>query len=230
MELVEALTTALGTDPGKAQAVAGGLLGAVQDAVAQKAGPDAAAKLGEAVPELAGWKGAAAALLGGGAAGGGAAQGALGGLLGGALGGGGSAGAGGLLGALGGAAASALGGAGGGSGGGGADNPLGALSGALAGNGPPTQALMALSQLLQKLDLDPAKAMAIGSVLFGFLQSRLSPETLALITRALPALSGLGGAAGGGLFGALGGLMGGGGGGGLGGLGGLMGGGGSAPH
>lgn len=195
MDLISVLTQALGTDPARAQAVAGGLLGAVQSAVGQRAGPAVAAQLDAAVPEAAEWQGASAQLLGGEGSG-----------------------------------------------------AIGALASALGGGGAPTQGLIGFSQLLQQLGLDPAKALALGSVLLGFLQSRLSPELMAKVTSALPMLSGLGGAAGGGLFGALGGMLGGAGaapggagaaagglggalgglGGALGGLGGLFGGGGSA--
>ncbi|MCB9763040.1 MAG: hypothetical protein H6739_24785 [Alphaproteobacteria bacterium] len=104
MDLISTLASTVGIDKTQAQALAGSVLGSVQSAVAEEAGEGTAAQLGEAVPELGGWKAQAAKLLGDKPAAAPAAGGlgGLGGLLGGLAGGG----AGGLLGA----AAGALGG------------------------------------------------------------------------------------------------------------------------
>ena len=94
MDLIGQLGSTLGVNPGQASALAGSVLGGVQGALADK-DAGAAAELGEAVPELEGWKAQADQELG-------AAEEPAAGGLGGLLGGGG----GGLLGA----AAGALGG------------------------------------------------------------------------------------------------------------------------
>ncbi|MCK6552101.1 hypothetical protein L6R52_40090, partial [Myxococcota bacterium] len=90
MDLIGALVSQVGVDSNQAQALAGGVLGAVKSALADKAGPEAASQLEGAVPELGQWQAKASELVGGG--------GGLGGLLGGS---GGSGGLGGALGALG---------------------------------------------------------------------------------------------------------------------------------
>jgi hypothetical protein len=59
MELVDALSHQLNLDPRKAQALAGGVLGVVEDALIDRAGPDAAKQLEAVVPELPAWKQAA---------------------------------------------------------------------------------------------------------------------------------------------------------------------------
>lgn len=94
MDLVTTLAGQLGIDPTQAQAVAGAVLGQVQDQVRGE-DPSSAAAIADAVPELGTWKQAATAQLPGdtglddllGALQGGDAQGMLGGLAG-ALGGG----------------------------------------------------------------------------------------------------------------------------------------------
>jgi hypothetical protein len=90
MDLINSLAGAVGIDNDQAQALAGTVLGGVQDAVGEN-DQGAAAQLGEAVPELDGWKGTAASMLGGGGGGGGGLLGSLtsgggGGLLGAAAG------------------------------------------------------------------------------------------------------------------------------------------------
>ncbi len=100
MDLIATLSEKLGVPTDSAQALAGSVLGGVQDAVGGD-DEDAAAQFGDAIPELDGWKGKAAGLLGGGDS---EPSGGLGGLLGAAgsaLGGGSGGGLGGLLGAAG---------------------------------------------------------------------------------------------------------------------------------
>lgn len=65
MDLISQLAGNLGMDPAQAQALAGGLLGTVKEQVAQHAGPEMAAKLDAAVPELGGWQAQAASVLSG---------------------------------------------------------------------------------------------------------------------------------------------------------------------
>ncbi|MFT5586449.1 MAG: hypothetical protein ACI9VR_004048 [Cognaticolwellia sp.] len=96
MDLIAQLAGTLGLEENQAKALAGTVIGGVQNAVADE-DPEKAAQIGNAVPELSGWQSAAGSLLGGGEKSGG---GGLGGLLGGMTGGGG---AGGLLGAAAGA-------------------------------------------------------------------------------------------------------------------------------
>lgn len=103
MDLIGQLAGTLGLEENQAQALAGTVIGGVQNAVADE-DPDKAAEIGNAVPELGDWKSTAGSLLGGGDDEGGGLGGLLGGLAGAAGGGGG--GAAGLLGA----AAGALGG------------------------------------------------------------------------------------------------------------------------
>jgi len=71
----------------------------------------------------------------------------------------------------------------------------------------PVQGLMGLSQLLLDRGLDPAKAMGLGSVVIGFLQDR---GVFDVVSKAVPSIGGLGGAAGGGIGGLFGGMLGGG--------------------
>ena len=77
MDFIRELSTQLGVETPQAEAVAGGLLGLVQQRLGNTT--DSAA-LGKAVPELGQWQASAASLLGGAGAG----AGGLGGLLGGA--------------------------------------------------------------------------------------------------------------------------------------------------
>lgn len=91
MDLIAALSSQLGIDADKAQGLAGGALGALQQQVAEKLGGGNAAALAGQIPELAQWQAKAAALSSD--AGGGGLLGGAGGLLGAAsslLGGGGS--------------------------------------------------------------------------------------------------------------------------------------------
>ena len=77
MDLIGTLASTLGVESSTAQALAGTVLGKVQEEVADNAGADAASQVADAVPELSGWQEKAAALAGGG--GGGGLLGALGG-------------------------------------------------------------------------------------------------------------------------------------------------------
>lgn len=194
MDFIRELSTQLGVEAPKAEAVAGGLLGLVQQRLGDTT--DAAA-LGKAVPELGQWQASAASLLGGSSGGGGG--GALGGLLG---GGGGEALAGALGGLLGGGGAG-----GGGPGGGGAGGLGGALGGLLGGAGGE---LGAIAGLLGKLGISADQATTLVPLAISFLKSRLSPELLGKLMQAVPFLAQGEGAGGGlgGLAGALGGLLG----------------------
>ncbi len=187
MDFIRELSTQLGVEAPKAEAVAGSLLGMVQQQLGDTT--DATA-LGKAVPELGQWQASAASLLGGSGGGGGA--GALGGLLG---GGGGEA------------VAGALGGLLGGGGGGGAGGLGGALGGLLGGAGGE---LGAIAGLLGKLGISADQAATLVPLAISFLKSRLSPELLGKLMQAVPFLAqGEGASAGlGGLAGALGGLLG----------------------
>lgn len=203
MDLISTLSSQLGLDPNQAQALAGGVLGAVKARVADQAGPAEANALASALPELGGWQSAASSLLGaGGGGGGGDAFGGVAGALGGLLGGGGGGsggGGGGLAGALGGGGgglAGALGALAGGGGG------LAGALGGLLGDGAETQALVGV---LGKLGLDAGKAQMIAPIALQFLRSRLSPELIGTVMKVVPFLSGGQGA---GIAGALGGLFG----------------------
>lgn len=55
MDLIGALTGQLGIDNQKAEGLAGTLLGAIKDQVAEKIGSAEASQIGEAIPELGGW-------------------------------------------------------------------------------------------------------------------------------------------------------------------------------
>ncbi len=184
MDFIRELSTQLGVETPQAEAVAGGLLGLVQQRLGNTT--DSAA-LGKAVPELGQWQASAASLLGGAGAG----AGGLGGLLG---GGGGEA----LAGALG----ELLGGGGGGAGGLG-----GALGGLLGGAGGE---LGAIAGLLGKLGISADQAATLVPLAISFLKSRLSPELLGKLMQAVPFLAQSEGAGAGlgGLAGALGGLLG----------------------
>lgn len=178
MDLIRELSAQLGVEAPKAEAVAGGLFGLVEQ---QLGGSADAAELGKAVPELSRWKESAASMLGAAPSGG-----ALGGLLG---GGGGEA----LAGALGGL----LGGGGGGA--------LGGLSGLLGAAGGE---LGAIAGLLSKLGISPEQAATLAPLAISFLKSRVSPELLGKLMQAVPLLSQGQGAGLGGLAGAVSGLFG----------------------
>ena len=90
MDLIGALSSQLGIDSSKAEALAGGVLGAVRGQVAENASPEAAQQIDSAVPQLGGWMQTAQSMLGGDEAEAApAAESGLGGMLGGMLGGGG---------------------------------------------------------------------------------------------------------------------------------------------
>jgi hypothetical protein len=93
LDLIAALSSQLGIDADKAQGLAGGALGALQQQVTKKLGGGDAASLAAQIPELGAWQAKAQALAG--SAGGGGLLGGAGGLLGAAsslLGGGGAGG------------------------------------------------------------------------------------------------------------------------------------------
>jgi hypothetical protein len=93
MDLIASLTSQLGIEPGRAQGLAGLVLGKIEEQVGQKLGGADAAALRTQVPELDDWKAKAAALDGAGGDVGllgaaGRLLGGAGGLLGGSGGGG----------------------------------------------------------------------------------------------------------------------------------------------
>lgn len=104
MDLIGQLSQQLGVDSSQAQGLAGSLLKMVQHTVTDRVGPDAAAQMDQAIPEMQGWQQAAAPAS---PPGGGGMMGALGGMLGGGQGASGGGGLGGMLGGLGGMAAQA---------------------------------------------------------------------------------------------------------------------------
>ncbi len=63
MDLIGALTSQLGIDSNKAEAVAGGVLGAIRGQVADSASPEVATELDSAVPQLGGWMEKAKSML-----------------------------------------------------------------------------------------------------------------------------------------------------------------------
>ncbi|MED5371745.1 MAG: hypothetical protein VX899_12065 [Myxococcota bacterium] len=188
MDLIGQLAGQLGIEEKQAQALAGTVIGGVQNAVKdEEGGEQKAAEIAEAVPELGDWKSQAGDLLGGG---GEASQGGMGGLLG--------------------AAAGALGG--GGQSGGGMGGLLGAAAGALGGQ--EAKDTVAVVAVLSEFDVEPGKAALVAPLILNFLKSRVKPGTLQTILAVAPMLA----AAldkddddkgeGGGLGGVLGGLLG----------------------
>lgn len=165
MDLIAEISSKLGVDGQAAQALAGTLLDTAKNQVGEQLGQDEAAKMEAAIPELDGWRGQAAALLGGD---GGASEASGGGLLGSALGALSGGGGGGLAGALGGA----LGGASGGGDAGG---------------------LGALLPLLGKLDLSPDSLQSLAPLALTFLEDRLPDGLADKIKGVLPLLGGGGG-------------------------------------
>lgn len=165
MDLIAEISSKMGVDGQAAQALAGTLLDTAKNQVGEQLGQEEAAKMEAAIPELEGWRGQAAAMLG---SGGGDSGGAGGGLLGGALGALTGGGGGGLAGALGGA----LGGAAGGSDAGG---------------------LGALLPLLGKLDMSPDSLQTLAPLALNFLEDRLPDGLADKIKGVLPLLGGGGG-------------------------------------
>lgn len=190
MDLIGSLVSTLGVAPDQAKAVAGVVLGGVQQKLGAES-PEAAGKLSAAVPELGGWQAAAAKLMGGAAATApepASGLGALGGLLGGfgapaapAA----SPGFGSLLGAAAGAA--------------GASGGLGGLLGAAATalGGEEARQTAAVVGVLSKLNIDASKAAMVAPAVLSFLKSRLDASTLNTVLQFAPMLAGLvgGGAA-----------------------------------
>lgn len=86
MDLIGALSSQLGIDSSKAEAVAGSVLGMVRGQVQESAGDDAVGELDQAVPQLSGWMDAAKSMMGGASDDAAPAGGALGGLIGAAAG------------------------------------------------------------------------------------------------------------------------------------------------
>ena len=168
MDFIGELAGQLGIDGQQAKALAGGVMGLVQEATREGDGEETAAALQQAVPELDEWKQEAATQVDK-TPDVGDVAGLLGGLLGGASGGAqgaqaGSGGSGGGLGDLLGAAGSILGGAGG-------------------------QAAQ-LAGLISKLGLDPQKAQMVAPMALNFLKSRLSPDLLTKVLAVAPFLTG----------------------------------------
>ena len=91
MDLIGQLSSQFGIDTSQAEGLAGGLLGAVKDQVAEKVGESEASELAEHVPEMGDWQAKAASLAGGDEGGGGGLMGLAGSAMG-ALGGGGGVG------------------------------------------------------------------------------------------------------------------------------------------
>lgn len=197
MQLIEQLSQQLGVDGDKAQALAGALLGSVQNAVTEKVSASAGEQVAAAVPELGAWKDKAGALLGGGGDEGGSGLGGMLGALAGG-GGGGGGGMGGMLGALaGGSDDKQEGGAG-----------LGDMLGALAGGSGSSAGPAMLIAVLGKIGVDSDKASMIAPIVWQFLESRLDGDLLDKIKGAVPFLSGGDAEGGGGVAGMLGGLLG----------------------
>jgi len=71
MDLISSLTSGLGIDPKQAQGLAGGVLGMVQSQLSDNNGPEAAAQMQQAIPEMSGWQQTASSMMGGGGDGGG---------------------------------------------------------------------------------------------------------------------------------------------------------------
>ncbi len=184
MDLIGALTSQLGIDSNKAEAVAGGVLGAIRGQVADSASPEAAAQLDSAVPQLGGWMEKAKSMLADPSEGPAVPDngGGIAGMLGAALGGGGGGGL------------------------------LGAAAGMLGGK--EAQDIAKVGVLMNGLGLDASKTAMVAPIVVGFLKDKLGGGTFDMILKAAPMLSALkgtggddGGAAGG-IAGAIGGLFG----------------------
>lgn len=61
MDFIAELAGQLGIEPQEAKALAGGLMGMVQEATREQEGPETASALEDAIPEIEGWKDEAAA-------------------------------------------------------------------------------------------------------------------------------------------------------------------------
>ena len=81
MDLIGQLASTMGIDETQAQALAGGVLGAVKGQMQEQVGGEAAAQLDAAVPELGGWAASAESVLGAANASSSADGGMLGGLM-----------------------------------------------------------------------------------------------------------------------------------------------------
>lgn len=183
MDLIAELAGKLGVERRTAETLAGAVLGAVQAQLQTQAGPEAAAQLEEAIPELDSWQQSAQSRVQDNTAQAGATATeqtdagsakeapnaadalsmGLGALLGGALqslGGGGSQGTGGLLGAL----------AGGGA------------------NKTPGLDVATLAELLRQLNLQPEIASGLAPIILKFLQERLPEELMLKVNSAVPLL------------------------------------------
>lgn len=185
MDLIGTLSSTLGIDNTKAEAVAGTVLGAVRGQVAENASPDATAQMDAAIPQLSGWMATAKSLIGGKAepeAPASAPGGGLSGLFEAAQ----SGSAGGLFGA----GASALG-------------------GKDAGD------IAKIGVILNSFGVDGGKAAMAAPVIVSFLKDKLPDSVFDTVLSAAPLLASLkqgggsaGGSAGGGIAGAVGGLFG----------------------
>ena len=168
MDFIGAISKQLGIPENMAQAAAGATLGMVQKTVSESGEESAASAIGQAIPELDGWKAKAAE----------EATPAedtrdIGDILGGLMSGGDAGGAAaGLMGALG--------------GGGGAGGLLGGLAQQLGG--PEAKQMAALVGVFGKLGIDPAKAAMAAPIALDFLKERLDPGLLDTVLKASPML------------------------------------------
>lgn len=179
MDLIDTLAGQLGVDPSQARAVAGAVLGQVQQQTEAADDIDSNA-ISDAVPELGEWKQAATDALEGDTS----IDDLLGNLT------GGEGGLGGMLGGLAKAAGSGLG---------------NDLVEQMAGKDAAQQAQVVA--LLSNLGLSTEQAAMVVPTVLGFLKERLGEGTLEQILKVAPFLSGGGGASAGGMAGALGGLF-----------------------
>ncbi len=186
MDLVKILAAQLGVDPNQAQAVAGAVLGQVQQVATSQGDESSAEAIGAAVPELGDWKQKAASSLGVGG------TDALTDLFGQLTGGGDSDddGGGGLLAGLAEAAGSGLG---------------NQLLESVAGKEVGQQAQ--LVGLLSQLGIGADKAALVVPTVLTFLKERLSDDMVEQLLKAAPMLAAAGGS-GGGVGGMLSGLFG----------------------
>ena len=170
MDFIGEIAGKLGIESQQAKALAGGLMGMVQQATRQEQGDQVADELEAAVPELKEWKQEAEGQMGEPAQ-----EADVAGLLGGLLGGGSQAGG------------SQAGGAQGGGQGGGLGDLLGAAGAMFGGAGG--QAAQ-LAGLISKLGIGADKAQMVAPMALSFLQSRLSPELMQKVLAVAPFLTG----------------------------------------
>lgn len=184
MDLVNVLASQLGVDPNQAQAVAGAVLGQVQQQVGSEDAEGAEA-LASAVPELGGWQEQAASMLGASSGGGDGFGGMVANLTGGGEGGGG-----GMLSGLAAAAGSGMG---------------NDLVEAFAGKEAAQQAQVV--GLVGKLGIGPEKAALVVPTVLDFLRERMGDDMLEKVLQYAPMLAGAAGGDSGGAAGGLGSMM-----------------------